>query len=252
VSERAFHHGLLLALFAVAALAFVVSWRVTAPYGRYARPRWSGPELPSRVGWMLMELPQPVGLAACFLVAERPAGAVAFAWLGMWMFHYGYRTLVYPFVPRASSMSAAVVGLGMVLNVAFSYANGRWLFALGPDRPVAFLCDARFVLGTIAFFAGFCLCAWSDLHLRSLRSGSSKRYVVPERGPFSLVASPNYAGEIVMWIGWACATWSLAGLAVAAVTAANLVPRARRNLRWYRERFPDYPRGRKALIPFVF
>lgn len=34
-------------------------------------------------------------------------------------------------------------------------------------------------------------------------------------------------------------------------TAVNLVPRALAHHRWYREHFEDYPRQRKALIPFV-
>jgi 3-oxo-5-alpha-steroid 4-dehydrogenase 1 len=33
---------------------------------------------------------------------------------------------------------------------------------------------------------------------------------------------------------------------------ANLVPRARAHHRWYRERFPDYPARRKALVPGLF
>jgi 3-oxo-5-alpha-steroid 4-dehydrogenase 1 len=48
------------------------------------------------------------------------------------------------------------------------------------------------------------------------------------------------------------ATWSLAGLAFALYTAANVGPRAFANHRWYRERFPDYPKHRKALFPFLF
>jgi hypothetical protein len=35
-------------------------------------------------------------------------------------------------------------------------------------------------------------------------------------------------------------------------TMANLVPRARAHHRWYRERFPDYPARRKALVPGLF
>jgi hypothetical protein len=35
-------------------------------------------------------------------------------------------------------------------------------------------------------------------------------------------------------------------------TAANLVPRAAQNHRWYRETFPDYPRERRALIPWMW
>ena len=52
-----------------------------------------------------------------------------------------------------------------------------------------------------------------------------------------------------MWAGWSLATWSLAGFAILAVSAANLVPRALRNHRWYRERFPDYPPARTARVP---
>ena len=42
------------------------------------------------------------------------------------------------------------------------------------------------------------------------------------------------------------------GLAFCVFTAANLIPRALSNHRWYRENFPDYPANRRALIPGVF
>ena len=76
-------------------------------------------------------------------------------------------------------------------------------------------------------------------------------YVVPERGPFRWITSPNYAGEIVEWLGWAILTWSPAGLAFAVFTFANLAPRALANRRWYLETFPGFPPERKALIPRV-
>ena len=60
------------------------------------------------------------------------------------------------------------------------------------------------------------------------------------------------SGEILEWTGWAVATWSLGGLAFCVFTAANLIPRARSNHRWYRENFSDYPPNRRALIPEVF
>ena len=65
------------------------------------------------------------------------------------------------------------------------------------------------------------------------------------------MSCPNYLGEIVEWCGWALATWSPAGLAFAVYTAANLAPRAVSNHHWYLSHFPDYPRERRALIPFV-
>ena len=35
------------------------------------------------------------------------------------------------------------------------------------------------------------------------------------------------------------------------ISAANLIPRAITTQRWYREKFPDYPKERKALIPGI-
>jgi hypothetical protein len=47
------------------------------------------------------------------------------------------------------------------------------------------------------------------------------------------------------------ATWSVAGLSFAVFTAANLIPRAVSNHRWYLQTFSDYPKDRKAVIPFL-
>ncbi len=66
------------------------------------------------------------------------------------------------------------------------------------------------------------------------------------------MASPNYFGEVLEWCGWALAVKGLAGWAFAIYTFANLAPRARSHLRWYREKFDDYPNQRKALIPFIW
>lgn len=46
-------------------------------------------------------------------------------------------------------------------------------------------------------------------------------------------------------------TWSISGLAFFIYTVANLGPRAFANHRWYQETFEDYPKERRALIPFL-
>jgi 3-oxo-5-alpha-steroid 4-dehydrogenase 1 len=54
-----------------------------------------------------------------------------------------------------------------------------------------------------------------------------------------------------MWTGFAIFTWGLPGLFILLITAANLVPRALSTHRWYHARFDDYPKARKALIPYL-
>ena len=84
-----------------------------------------------------------------------------------------------------------------------------------------------------------------------MRQPGAHDYAIPHGGGFEWVSAPNYLGELIEWSGWALATWSLAGLAFALFSAANLVPRALSNHRWYRQTFPAYPPQRKALLPFV-
>jgi protein-S-isoprenylcysteine O-methyltransferase Ste14 len=111
--------------------------------------------------------------------------------------------------------------------------------------------DPRFIAGTALFFTGLWIHIRSDNILRSLRPPGESGYKVPVGGLYRYVSAPNYFGEIVQWFGWALATWSPAGLAFAAFTVANLLPRGIAHHRWYKEYFPDYPEDRKAVIPLV-
>ena len=92
----------------------------------------------------------------------------------------------------------------------------------------------------------------ADTCLIRLRGDGTGGYKIPHGGAYRWVSCPNYLGEILEWIGFAVATWSLTGAAFAVWTIANLFPRARDHHRWYQERFPDYPVERKALIPRLF
>ncbi len=65
------------------------------------------------------------------------------------------------------------------------------------------------------------------------------------------MSCPNYLGECLEWLGFGMAAGTLAAFAFFVFTVANLLPRAVTHHRWYRERFPDYPRERKVLVPFV-
>ena len=80
----------------------------------------------------------------------------------------------------------------------------------------------------------------------------NKGYQIPHGFLYRYISCPNYFGEILEWIGWALATWSLAGLSFAIWAIANLAPRSYSNYLWYKEKFPDYPKDRKILIPKIW
>ena len=87
--------------------------------------------------------------------------------------------------------------------------------------------------------------------LRNLRKAGETGYAIPYGGLFKWVTCPNYLGELLEWIGFAIAAWTFPAFAFAVFTFANLFPRASAHHRWYREKFPDYPKDRTAIIPFV-
>jgi steroid 5-alpha reductase family enzyme len=143
--------------------------------------------------------------------------------------------------------------MAVVFNTTNGYLNA-WSIASQSDKySNLWLTGPQFLIGVVVFFCGMALNKVSDKQLARLgRSSDGKHgYQIPYGLAYRWVSCPNYLGEIIQWIGWAIATWSLAGVVFAVWTMANLVPRAIAHHRWYRETFEDYPARRRALIPFL-
>jgi 3-oxo-5-alpha-steroid 4-dehydrogenase 1 len=226
--------------------------RIAAPYGRHARAGW-GPALPAAVGWIVMETPSPILMTVFFVTGGRTGDPAARVFLALWVGHYLYRSFVFPLLGRGrkAAMPVSIVASAIAFNAVNATLNGRWLFAVGPERGPAWLGDPRFLAGLLLFAAGFTIHVRADAALRRLRAPGATGYAVPRGGLFELVSCPNYLGEIVEWTGFAVLTWSLTGASFAVWTAANLAPRALAHHRWYLEAFPDYPENRRAILPGV-
>jgi 3-oxo-5-alpha-steroid 4-dehydrogenase 1 len=250
MSQHILFNTLLLSWFALAVVTFVALLFVAAPYGRHTRQGW-GPSVGSRLGWVIMEAPAALVFVLLFALGQHREAPSAWVFFVLWEAHYVHRAFVYPFSLRGTSkrMPLVVVGMAFLFNVVNGYFNGRYLFTLSGGYPAGWLADPRFVAGLALFLAGYIINRQADRTLRHLRQPGESGYVVPQGGLYRWVSCPNYLGEIVEWMGWALATWSLAGLAFAVWTVANLAPRARAHHRWYREHFADYPPERKALLP---
>ncbi len=208
-----------------------------------------GPLVDARWGWFWMELPAMLVFPAVYLAAgqRRLAGDVL---VTLWLAHYVHRTLVWPLLVQRQARPFPVATAGA--GAAFNLVNGAllgWFMARLADYPGDWFSNPRFLGGAALFVFGAILNISSDYRLSSLRAKASGGAILPRGGAFDYVSCPNLTGEIVEWIGFALMTWSLPGLAFALWTAANLLPRALWRHRWYRERFPDYPSNRRALIP---
>jgi protein-S-isoprenylcysteine O-methyltransferase Ste14 len=251
MSELELHRYLVLTIFVAAALTFVALFFVTAPYGRHLREGW-GPTLPARIGWVVMESPTVLLFIYVYSLGENARSAAPLALLGLWQFHYVYRTFIYPLRIRknAHRMPVSIIGMAVLFNSINAYINARWISQFG-DYADAWLFSPMFITGATIFFAGWAINQHADLVLFRLRGDGDSAYRIPRGGMYRYVSCPNYLGEILEWAGWAVAAWSTAGLAFAVFSLANLLPRAIANHRWYRNEFPDYPPARKAMVPYL-
>ena len=248
MNAQTFYNDLLIASFLTAAVVFVVLFFFAAPYGRHTRKGW-GPAVRNKLAWIVMEAPSPLLFAACFLIGDNHS-PVPLVFLGLWEAHYLHRAFIYPFSLRGNRpMPVMIIGFGFLFNLMNAYLNGHYIFTLSTQYTGSWLTDPRFIGGLTLFVAGYLINRNADRILRSLRAPGETNYKIPQSGFYRWISCPNYLGEIVVWSGWALATWSLPGLAFAVWTVANLAPRARSNHQWYRKAFPDYPAERKALLP---
>lgn len=251
MDEAILHGWLVRGLIAVSPVVFGALFLLKAGYGRH-REDGVLPDVPARLAWVLMEAPTVFLFLPIYFAGEHALEPVPLALMALFQLHYWNRTFLYPLRIRPGARGAAiwVVGIALGYQSVNSYVIARWLSHLG-DYSGWSLADPRLVLGGLCFGLGMYVNQASDRILRSLRAPGETGYKIPRGGLYRWVSSPNYLGEILEWSGYALATWSLAGLAFAVFTAANLAPRAWANHQWYRERFPDYPPERRALIPFV-
>lgn len=238
----------LLFQFVVSPLIFIALIFISAPYGKFSRTGW-GPRINSLTAWMLMEVPAAATILVCALVFRD---TISWGWvfLGIWEFHYLYRTFYFPLrmnhgrktFPLSMAVSA------MVFNVINGFINGVFLFRLRPTVDPSWFLDPRFLIGLLIFLTGFLIHYDSDRRIQAQKPGPG-HYIIPQGGMYRWISGPNYFGEILQWFGWALLTWSPAGLAFAVFTFANIFPRAISGHKWYKSNFKEYPAERKAIIP---
>ncbi len=92
---------------------------------------------------------------------------------------------------------------------------------------------------------------YHDYLMISLKKGSSG-YILPRGFLYKYISCPNYFGEMIEWIGYAICCRTTSAWIFALSTFSNLFPRALEYHKWYKTKFGDeYPKERKAIIPFI-
>ncbi|MGL1888036.1 MAG: DUF1295 domain-containing protein [Reichenbachiella sp.] len=235
----------------VAVGAFILLQFITAPYGRHYSEKW-GLTIGNKWGWIIMELPS-LSIMAFFLMISDDSSNYTLMIFGIWILHYLNRTFIFPLRihTKDKKMPMAIVGSAIFFNSINAGLNGYYLTYFSNYTAESFY-NWNFYVGLTFLIAGLIINQSSDNILISLRGKGEKGYKIPYGKMFRFISCPNHFGEIIQWTGFTLIAWNLPALTFMIWTMANLVPRAFKHHKWYNSHFPEYPKDRKALIPFFW
>ncbi|XP_069578175.1 3-oxo-5-alpha-steroid 4-dehydrogenase 2a isoform X1 [Brachyistius frenatus] len=248
--------SLSLALMVLAVAYLLHQTRTPTRYGRYvpADIRCCS----ARLGWLVQEVPSFLLPLMLLLLTEpdteqpgrtrRGTGRKLLVWT--FMLHYFHRSFIYTFLTRGRPVPLIIVLSAAIFCSINGFLQGHHLLHCAQFKDT-WLTDARLAAGFLVFVLGLTINIHSDHILRSLRKPGETVYRIPHGGMFEFVSGANFFGEIVEWCGYAVAVWSLPAFAFFFFTVCSIGPRAYQHHRDYQQRFEDYPRSRKALIPFI-
>ncbi|XP_062295354.1 3-oxo-5-alpha-steroid 4-dehydrogenase 2a [Scomber scombrus] len=229
-------------------------WRQTrnhTGYGRYVKPT-ARRFCSAKLGWFLQEVPSFLLPLLLLLTGGPGTGASTGRKLLLctFMLHYFHRSFIYAFLTRGRPVPLLFVLYAAIFCSINGFLQGHHLLHCARFGDAG-LTDARLAAGFLLFVAGLTINIHSDHILRNLRKPGEIVYRIPYGGMFEFVSGANFLGEIVEWFGYAVAVWSLPAFAFAFFTVCSIGPRAYQHHRDYQQRFEDYPRSRKAIIPFI-
>jgi protein-S-isoprenylcysteine O-methyltransferase Ste14 len=226
-------------------IIFPINLIYKAPYGRHTSKKW-GISIDNKLGWIIMELPALLVCPAIYFYFKIDFD-ISIMFICLWIIHYFNRTIIFPFriKTKGKKMPLAIVLSAFFFNIVNGLINGYFLSNINLHSVSIFL-----ITGFLLFVLGLYINISSDNKLINLRK-IKKGYFIPKGGLFKYISCPNFFGEILEWFGFALMTFNIGSLSFFIWTCCNLIPRALAHHTWYKNKFNEYPKERKAILPFL-
>ncbi|KAG2043791.1 3-oxo-5-alpha-steroid 4-dehydrogenase-domain-containing protein [Suillus americanus] len=258
---------------------------IDAPFGRFAPSNDSIFVVDGIKSWIIMELVSPISFIAVLYRGPWAASSSAVSTpqvilASLFIIHYLNRAIISPLRTPSRSKSHIAVALSAVV---FNLANGALMGTyLSSPTASAFLAGAfsrpSFWAGITIWACGFAGNILHDevlLDIRRKSKAKGKRnenklgkehYAIPHGYLYRYISYPNYFCEWSEWFGYALAAAPLPALMPLTETMRTVQPpwlflwaevllmisRAYKGHQWYHKNFPEYPKERKAVVPFIF
>ncbi|KAK3304138.1 3-oxo-5-alpha-steroid 4-dehydrogenase-domain-containing protein [Chaetomium strumarium] len=259
-----------------ASLQWLIPW-----YGMGKTSVTSRLNLPGRVGWLAMECPG--FLTLLYTLRTLPSQTLPHHLLatdglpwqnkvlaGLFVLHYTYRAILFPFLqPSMSPLHLIIFLSGVSFQVINGLAIGSWLGGYGPATQADWASQSgggtmQFAVGIALFYVGLAANYYHDDELREIRRRAQRRnrngkvekhYEIPQAGLFKVMLYPHYFVEWVEWFGfWMAAGWGcVPARSFVLNEVAAMLPRAVKGKKWYVDRFGEEKvKGRWAVIPGIW
>ena len=234
--------------FGVLTFAYLIISKIRTPYGRHSSKGW-GFMINNTWAWFWMEFPALVVMPVLSLIGPNELNPFSILLVSIWFIHYFNRVIVFPLriKTKGKKMPISIALSAFFFNIFNGFFNGYYVGFIMDQGSIY---NYNVLIGIIIFICGMMINISSDNTLISLRK-NSEGYKIPHGNFFNFVSCPNYMGEIIEWIGFSVIAISLPALSFTLWTFFNLVPRALNHHDWYLENFDNYPKKRKAVIPYI-
>jgi len=226
-------------------------------------------DLGPQIAWKTVFLCEYFGPLVCYLItylrpaiiygdlSTRPMHQAVHLAAFCHTLHYAKRLLETLFVHRFSHATMPILNLFKNCSYYWGFAFIMGYYINHPLYTPAYFGKAQIYFGV----AGFLLSELGNfsihIALRNLRpAGSKERKIpMPTSNPFTqlfnFVSCPNYSYEAYAWAFFTILTQCLPAGLFAAAGFGQMALWALGKHKLYKKEFPNYPRNRKAIIPFL-
>lgn len=171
----------------------------------------------------------------------------------MVVFHFIKRELESLFIHRFSNATMPVLRLPINCSHYWILCGTNIAYYLFHPRYSAPFEDNLPVIGALllTFFFSEMMNLATHVHLRNLRPRGSKERKIPYGYGFDITSCANYTWEILAWLSFCILTNTLVGWFFLLVATGQMTEWALKKHKQYKNQFPNYPKNRKAIIPFI-
>mmetsp|Transcript_1253 Transcript_1253/g.1420 ORF Transcript_1253/g.1420 Transcript_1253/m.1420 type:complete len:296 (+) Transcript_1253:54-941(+) len=169
----------------------------------------------------------------------------------LWVLHFVKRVLETLFVHRFSHATMPVWP-NLFKNCTHYWGAGMYVGFFVITMPsITVVNELQLWTGIVIFCIGEYINGHAHITLKNLRKPGTTTRSIPRGFMFEYVTCANYFGEIMTWFGFLIVTIHPSVLFFLVLSAGQMYIWAKQKHNKLIAMFPDYPKHRKILIPFV-